>query len=360
MEPIAVVLFVVGLILLVAGAERLVHGASRIARTLGVSPVIVGLTVVAYGTSAPEVVVSVVSVLKGQTSLALGNVIGSNIFNVLFILGICALIAPLVVSQRLVRFDVPLVIALSCLLYGFAYSGNVDRLEGAVFVALAVGYTVYTIVQSRRESDAVKTEYAQKYGGARENAVRLFLDVVWIVGGLAGLIVGSGWFVDGAVAVATALGVSELIIGLTIVAAGTSVPEVATSIVASVRGERDIAVGNIIGSSVFNILVVMGAASVVAPNGIPVSSSALAFDLPVMIAVSVACLPIFFTGSLIARWEGGIFLAYYAAYTIYVILDATSHETLPMFSATMLFFALPVTALTLGFLLIRAIWKPSH
>jgi len=355
MDTFTLVLFLMGLALLVVGADRLVHGASRLARTLGVSPLIVGLTVVAYGTSAPEVAVSVTSGLKGQTALALGNVIGSNIFNVLFILGISALIAPLVVSQQLVRFDVPLTIALSFLTYGFAWDRKISRLEGWVLVALAVGYTVFTIVQSRRESEAVKAEYAQKYGSERESVSRLLLDLVWVVGGLAALVVGSSWFVDGAVSIAQALGVSELIVGLTIVAAGTSLPEVATSIVASIRRERDIAVGNVVGSSIFNILVVLGVVSVVAPSGIPVSPSVLAFDLPVMIAVAVSCLPIFFTGSLIARWEGGLFLAYYIAYTTYLILDATEHEILPMFSATMLFFALPITALTLGFLAIRAI-----
>ena len=169
------------------------------------------------------------------------------------------------------------------------------------------------------------------------------------------LVVGSRWLVDGAIAIAAVLGLSELIVGLTIVAAGTSLPEVATSILATFRGERDIAVGNVIGSSIFNILAVLGLSSVVTPTGLPVSPSALGFDVPVMIAVAVACLPIFFTGRLIARWEGGLFLAYYVAYTMYLILDASNHDALPLFNTTMLFFVLPLTALTLGFLAIRAI-----
>ena len=173
MEPVTLILFIVGLVLLVVGADRLVHGASRLAGVLGVSPLVVGLTIVAYGTSAPEVAVSVTSAMEGQAALAFGNVVGSNIFNVLFILGISALIAPLVVAQQLVRVDVPLMIALSFLVYGFGYDGSVSRLEGMALVALAMGYTVFTIAQSRRESEPIKAEYAQEYGRTPKRSVNL-------------------------------------------------------------------------------------------------------------------------------------------------------------------------------------------
>jgi len=168
------------------------------------------------------------------------------------------------------------------------------------------------------------------------------------------LVLGSRWLVNGAVQVATLLGVSQLVIGLTVVAVGTSLPEIATSVLASLRGERDIAVGNVVGSNLFNILSVLGISAMVAPSGIPVARAALTFDIPVMIAVAVACLPIFFTGHLIARWEGAVFLAYYMIYTLYLVLNSTNHDALPAFSSAMLLFILPITAVTLGILAARA------
>ncbi len=343
-------LLVVGLVFLVAGAELLVRGASRLAAAFGISPLVVGLTVVAFGTSAPEMAVSVQSALSGQADLAVGNVVGSNIFNVLFILGVSALITPLVVSEQLVRLDVPLMIGVSVLLLLLALDGSIDRLEGALLFGAIVGYTWFLIRQSRRESAAEASTAARSDEGGAHTAVKegsWLRNAGLVAVGLTLLVIGSRWLVNGAIEIATALGVSELVIGLTIVAAGTSLPEVATSVLASLRGERDIAVGNVVGSNIFNILAVLGLSGLVAPAGVVVAQSALSFDILVMIAVAIACLPIFYSGYRIARWEGALFLGYYVIYTVYLVIHAADHPAVPAFRTAMLYFVLPLTALTL-------------
>ncbi len=353
-------LFVLGLLLLVAGAELLVRGASRLAARLGISPLVIGLTVVAFGTSTPELAVTVQAGLAGQADIAVGNIVGSNIFNVLFILGLAALIVPLVVSQQLVRLEVPLMIGVSVLFLVMALDGRISGFDGMLLFAGIVAYTVFTVRQSRKESAAVRAEYAQEYGdGQSAGRGRLPLQIALIVAGLVLLVLGAHWLVGGAVVIARHFGVSELIIGLTIVAAGTSLPEVATSIVAALRGERDIAVGNVVGSNIFNILAIAGIASMVTPGGLEVAPALIRFDIPVMIAVALACLPIFASGHLIARWEGALFLGYYAAYVLYLILAATQHAALPSLSVAMLGFVLPLTAVTLIVLLARARRSPG-
>lgn len=338
------VLFLVGLGLLIVGAELLVKGASRMATAAGVSPLVVGLTVVAFGTSAPEMAVSVQSAWDGRPDLALGNVVGSSVFNVLFILGVSALITPLVVSSQLIRLDVPVMMVASGLLVVLALDGAVGRLDGGLLFAAAIAYTVFQIRQSRKETSAIRDEYAHEFG---DRAVPLVRNAGLVVAGLVLLVLGSRWLVAGAVAFAEYLGLSELVIGLTIVAAGTSLPEVATSVLAALRGERDIAVGNVVGSNIFNVLAVLGLAGLASPAGLPVSNALLRFDLPVMVAVAVACLPVFASGSRIARWEGGLFLSYYVAYTLYLVLAAQQHDALPAFSIAMELFVLPLTAITL-------------
>jgi cation:H+ antiporter len=353
LEPLTVLAFVAGLGLLVLGAEWLVRGASRLAAALGISPLVIGLTVVAYGTSAPEMAVSVKSAWAGQPDLALGNVVGSNVFNVLFILGASALIAPLVVSSQLIRLDVPILVGLSFLTLVLAGDGSIGRLDGALLFAGAIAYTVFQIRQSRRESAAAGTPQEEDPGGKRSP---LAVNLAFVGAGLLLLVVGSRWLVAGAVAFAHALGVSELVVGLTVVAAGTSLPEVATSVLAALRGQRDIAVGNVVGSNIFNLLSVLGLSALVSPGGLPAPAALLRFDLPVMVAVAVACLPIFASGAVIARWEGALFLFYYVAYTAYVVLEAQRHDALPAYSAVMQAFVLPLTAVTLAVVGWRA-WR---
>jgi cation:H+ antiporter len=239
-------------------------------------------------------------------------------------------------------------IAVSLLLWALAADGGIGRWDGVLLFALIVAYTVLVIRQSRRETRAIRDEYDEAFAaGPSAWDAHWGGQVLLILGGLALLVLGARWLVEAAIDFARYLGVSELVIGLTVVAAGTSLPVVATSILAAIRGERDIAVGNVVGSNIFNILAVLGASAVIAPGTLTVSPAVLAFDIPVMVAVAVACLPVFFTGSLIARWEGLLFLAYYIAYAAYLILLAARHDALGPFSAVMGGFVMPLTAVTL-------------
>jgi cation:H+ antiporter len=333
-----------GLVALVAGAESLVRGASRLALRLGLTPLVVGLTVVAFGTSAPELAVVVQADVSGQPGMALGNIVGSNIFNVLVVLGASALITPLVVQRQLVRVDVPLLVGVSVVFWLMAADGYVGRLDGLLLTAGVVAYTVIAVRLGRRDMAAAATgdDVARPESGGR-----VALHAGQILGGLGLLVVGADWLVFGAAGIARAFNVSDAVIGLTIVAAGTSLPEVATSIVAALRGERDMAVGNVVGSGLFNLLAIGGLGALMSPAGLAVPEALTRFDLPVMVAVAAACLPIFAAGHRIARWEGGLFLAYYAAYVAYLIMAATAHDALPAFSGVMAGFVLPLTVVTL-------------
>jgi cation:H+ antiporter len=318
--------FVLGITLLIVGADLLVRGAARLAAALGVSALVIGLTVVAYGTSAPEMAVSVGSALNGRSDIALGNVVGSNIVNVLVILGLSALITPLAVAQQLVRLDVPLMLAVSVATTLLAWDGWVSRADGGLLFAGALAYSALAVRLGRSESAVVEAEYreleAALVGTPRRSARAVAGDGARIVSGLVLLLLGAHWLVDSASAVARSLGVSELVIGLTIVALGTSLPEVATSVVAAWRGERDIAVGNVVGSNIFNLLAVLGTTAVVSPVGVAVSPVALRVDLPVMIVVAAACLPVVASGRRIDRWEGLLLLTGYALYVTYLFLAA--------------------------------------
>jgi cation:H+ antiporter len=289
---------------LVLGAESLVRGASKLALSFGISPLVVGLTVVAFGTSAPETTVSVSAVLTGQTDIAVGNVVGSNIFNVLFILGVAALIVPLRVDAQVIRQEVPMMIAASALLLLFVLDQQVSLFESVFLFVLLIGYTTFLVVQSRRQSAVVQSEYAAEIKPAEQSAwdAKLPVQIALVLIGLALLIVGSRWLVTAATGFARELGISELVIGLTIVAAGTSLPEVAASVSAALKGERDIAVGNVIGSNLFNILGCVGAAGIASgAAGLSIGAAVVSFDIWVMLAVAFACLPIFVSGREIGR-----------------------------------------------------------
>jgi cation:H+ antiporter len=350
-----VVLFIVGLVGLIAGAELLVRGASRLAAGLGIPPLIIGLTVVAYGTGAPELTVSLMAVSEGQADLSVGNVVGSNIANILLILGASALVTPLVVSRRLIWIDAPIMIGAAVAAYLFSADGHLARWEGAALFLGAVVYTAFLVRSSRRQSKLSDDgeDYAAALARKRVGRENVVFYVALVFAGLAMLVFGSRWVVASATAFARALNVSELVIGLTIVAGGTSLPELATSLLAGLRGERDIAVGNVVGSSIFNLLVVLGVASATAPGGIAVNSAVLGLDYPILLAASFACLPIFFTGHRIARWEGALFLAYYAAYMAYLGLHAREHTILPLYSGAMIGFVAPLTFVTLAVLSAR-------
>jgi len=349
-------MFIAGLASLVAGASLLVRGASRLALSFGISPLVVGLTVVAFGTSAPEVAVSVGAVLDGRTDIAAGNVVGSNIFNVLFILGASALIAPLVVHAQAIRQEVPVMIGASLLLLALGLDGRIGPSDAILLCGLLVAYTAFLVRQSRRENAIAAAAVADTHRSDMANAGMggLVAQIGLVIAGLALLVLGSDWLVTAAVVFAQRLGVSDLVIGLTIVAGGTSLPEVATSITAALRGERDIAVGNVVGSNTFNILGCLGIAGLASGTaGLGIAPSLLSFDIWVMLAVALACLPVFLSGREIARWEGAVFLGYYLVYMTYLILAANQHDALRPFSTAMLSFVVPLTLVTLVVSLIR-------
>ena len=343
-----------GLIAVTIGADALVRGARSLAKAIGLSPLVIGLTVVAFGTSSPEIAVSVRSALEGElgAGLAVGNVIGSNLFNVLVVVGLSAVVAPVLVSRQLVRADVPLLIVASVLVWALASDGTLGLVDGLILVSALVAYTTSVLVTGRRQS---QRQPARAVRPTRRRPRDWARDTVFVVGGLALLVVGANWLVSGAVDIARSLGVSELVIGLTIVAAGTSLPELATSAAAGLKREGDLAVGNAIGSCLYNLLGVLGLATLAAPSGLSVARGAINFDFPVMIAVAIACLTVFFTGYRIARWEGWVFLGYYAAYTVYLILKATEHHALGSFTVALWGFVIPLTLLTLGVGVVRQV-----
>lgn len=370
------IFLVLGLVVLIYGAELLVRGASGLAARVGISKVVVGLTVVSLGTSAPEMAVSLQSGFAGKTDLLLGNVIGSNIANILLILGFTSLIAPLKVDAKLVRTDVPIMIGLAGVLFLLVLDGVLTRWE-SVFLSLLLVMYLWFLIRENKAEKGRETPHSVKEaslgaepsagGGTVGGTTRTTVppqeegdererDTPWKLGlflliGLGLLVVGARWLVDSAVSFATAFGVSELIIGLTVIAIGTSLPELATSVVAAMRGERDIAVGNVVGSNIMNILAVLGVTGAIIPADIPVSQQALTFDFLVMLGASIACFPIFFHKNRIQRWEGALFFGYFIAYITYLVLDATQNLILETFRQGMVFFALPLTILTLVIIL---------
>lgn len=325
----AIVAVLAGMGVLVAGAEGLVRGAGRLAAAAGVSALVIGLTVVAYGTSAPELAVSVQAALAGTGGVAIGNAVGSNIFNILMILGLSALAGGLVVHQRLVRLDVPLLLAVTALVWWMTADELVGVAEGGVLVAGIVAYSVMSYFAGRREPPQVVAEYDEAFGTPAPEARTGWVGAAGLVGaGLVGLVVGAQLLVWGATELAGALGISDLLIGLTVVAAGTSLPELATSVVAARRGERDIAVGNIVGSNLFNLLAVLGI-SAVAGGGLPVPAETVATHVPTSLLVTLVALPALALGLSVTRWEGGLLLAGYLGYLAYLVLDGVASPAAP-------------------------------
>lgn len=342
-----ILFFLAGLVILILGADWLVRGASRLAAAFGVSPLAIGLTIVAIGTASPEVAVSLQAAVSGQGDLTLGNVLGSNIFNILLILGVTALVAPIVIAEQLIRKDAPIMLGVSLLTFGLALNGNLGAWDGAILLLGLIVYMVFALRQSRRENKAVQKEYAQEFAEKEPRTTRnTVTNLVFIILGLVVLVSGSNLLVESAVDIAHALGVSELVIGLTVVAAGTSLPEVATSVIAALKGESDIAVGNAVGSNIFNLLGVLGIGALVAPGGISVLERVLQFDLPVMVFVALVTLPVFYIDNRISRLEGGLLLSYYVIYVTYIILQAAASSALPTASLFIAIFV-PITFIAL-------------
>lgn len=352
MSAMVLLYLVGGLVALVGGGELLIRGASKIAAAMGVSSLVIGLTIVAFGTSSPELVVSLKASLTGQADLAVANVVGSNIFNILFILGACAAFAPLVVSSQLVRLDVPIMIGSALLMLLFSLNGNIGFWEGAALFSILVIYTIFLIFKSRKESKANKNEEEEV---VKMTPQVILINLAFIAVGLGLLILGGDWFVTAATEIAKSLGVSDTVIGLTIVAIGTSLPEVATSLIATIKGERDIAIGNVVGSNVYNVFAILGLSSMFTPSGLNVANDLLTFDLPLMVGTAVACLPIFIVGLRINRWEGYMFLGTYVLYTVFLILNATEHAFFENYKAGVIYLVGPILLLTLSIISFQAI-----
>lgn len=334
--------FFIGLAILVAGAEVVVRGASRLALSMGVSPLILGLTVVSIGTSAPELAVGITASLEGAPALAVGNIAGTNVLNLLFILGLAAMLRPIPLQLRLLRLELPMIVAASALMTLLALDGILTTPDGLVLLLGAVAYTVLLFRQNRRETQVARPEPARSGESAlgvpalepaalepaaletaRPNAppsvgtrVRYAL---MLVAGIGLSILGADLLVRGAVDIARSWQISEALIGLTIVAIGTSAPELATTLVATVRNERDVAVGNLLGSSIYNILFILGVTCVALPGDLPVDADLLTVDIPLMAGVAVLCVPVFVSGRGVSRLEGSLFVAMYLAYLAYLI-----------------------------------------
>ncbi len=313
-----------GFILLIGGAEILVRGASGLAQSFRLSKVLIGLTVVSFGTSAPEFAVSLQSGFAGQPDILMGNVIGSNIANVLLILGLTSIFVPLIVHESLIRMDVPIMIALSGLLYVMVLDGQLVRLESGFLAVLLFGYLGLLFWMNKKGG---KASIDLNQAAELEHETPIWKDLLYVGVGLVGLVFGARWLVTGAIDIAEYFGVSELIIGITIVAIGTSLPELATSIVAAIRGEKDIAVGNVVGSNIMNILVVLGVSGAILPVDIPIQASSIRIDLPFMLIVALCCFPVMIGGFTIHRWEGLLLFGWFIAFMVYSVLSVKSPET---------------------------------
>ena len=302
-----------GLVLLYYGAEFLVKGGVRIAARLKISPLVVGLTLVAFATSAPELVVSVDSALKGFGNISIGNVVGSNICNIAMILGVCAMITPLNVNKQLFRIDVPLMILSAVVLAVFCvFTGGLNRWQGILFFAGIIFYTWFSIYCARK-SEKQNPEYEK----TADNSGNLLVAVLLVAVGLGALVGGAKLFVNSAVYLAKLCRISDAVIGLTVVAVGTSLPELATSVVAAIKGEKDIAIGNVVGSNIFNILAICGITPLIVPVHAPGISKV---DLAVMIFVSVLLYPMMKSQMSISRKEGVCLFLIYVGYTVYLLI----------------------------------------
>jgi len=314
---LAIIFLLAGLVLLYFGAEGLVRGSSSLALRLGLSPLVVGLTVVAFGTSSPELMVSLKAALAGQADISVGNVVGSNICNIGLILGLCALITPIATSSQIVRVDIPIMLGITALAIALMADGNLGATEGVIFCAILVAYIIFSIYLARRQpADNLGAEFGEEVKISKRG---LAIDILMVIGGLALLVFGARFLVDGAVIIARTYGWSEALIGLTIVAIGTSLPELATSLLAAIKKESDIAVGNIVGSNIFNLVGILGITAIVHPLQ---AAGIGAVDLAVMAGFAVLLWPMAYYQQRITRPEGAMLLLGYLAYVFWLVRSA--------------------------------------
>ena len=352
--------FILGLAGLIVGAEFFLRAVDRFGLKWGVSPMVMGLTVVAFATGAPELAISLKAAMNDSADLVLGNIIGSNIANILLILGITGFITPLQIKLRIVRIDVPIVIAMSIVLYLLALDGVLSLTDGIVLLLGLLTYSVFTFLQIRKNKVDISELYGHEEVELATGTLFYVKNIGLLLAGLALIALGANWMVSSAVTIAQLLGMSELVVGLTIVSIGTSLPEVATSMTAARKGNADIAVANVLGSNIYNIILTLGLTIVIAPGVLEVSRNALMLDMPFMIAVAVGCIPIFLTGFDLDRKDASLFLFYYVAYLIYLILEATGSEYLGWIEKGFFFGILPFTFFYIFSRLIREVLTGLH
>jgi cation:H+ antiporter len=327
MAPVEVFLSVLlGLTALALGAFFFIRGASRIAVRFSLPPMLLGLTVIAFGSAFPKLFIALDTIARGHSELALGTVLGSNIFNVLFILGVCASILPLVVSSEVIRRDVPIFIGSSALGFLLAHDGQLSPEDGWILVGAFVAYNVWLIRESRKDVRIVKKEFAQEFSSTPAEVRSWGRNLIQVGFGLAVMALGAHYFINDSLNIARNGNVPERLVGLTFVAAGTSLLQLGISVIASFRGDRDVVVGSIIGSNIFNALFVLGISALMSPGGISVSAEFRTLDFPMMLVVAITCYPVFVSGKLITRLDGLGFLVCYAGYLIYLIMNAKSDE----------------------------------
>ncbi|MBD3616186.1 MAG: calcium/sodium antiporter [Gracilimonas sp.] len=339
-----VILFIVGLVILIGGAELFLRSVDKFGAAWSVSPVVMGLTVVAFATGAPELAISLQAAVEGKPDLVLGNILGSNVANILLILGIAGLVSPLKITNRIIKIDIPAVIGASTLLFVLAVDGVLSPLDGGIILGALVLYSVFMYTQIRKDRALNRLQQQAKID-VGEPVTSLFYGkyIFFLLAGLVLIVLGSRWMVEAAVEIAGILGISELIIGLTIVSIGTSLPEVATSLAAVRKGDSDTAVANVMGSNLYNILLTLGLTIIIAPGVIDVSASAIKLDLPIMLIVAIACLPLFWPGKLLGRMEAAGFLFYYSVYMAYLVLIAINHPFKEQLEWGMIWIVIPIT-----------------
>lgn len=311
-----IILFFIGLAGLYFGAEWLVRGASRFARSFNIKPVVIGLTIVAFGTSTPELVTSVIAGVRHLNDIAIGNIVGSNIANIGLILGLSALVQPLKVNMKLISREMPIVVGISLLLYLMGWDGILSRQEGVVLLGGIFVYTFYVYRVALKEAKDIEKEYLEfeEFAGiTRDGVVR---DILWIILGLGALVGGAHLLVHSSIYIARVFGISELVIGLTVIAVGTSLPELATSLVATIRKESDISISNVLGSNIFNILAILGIAAIIQP--LQVNTLSLRIDMPVMLLFGILLIPMLTWKFVLTRFQGFLLLAGYVIYVVWL------------------------------------------
>lgn len=317
--------WILGLAALIFGAEILIRAGSRLAALIGIPPIVIGLTIVSVGTSTPELAIGIEAARLGSGSLMVGNIAGTNTVNILLILGLSALLVPLTLEPRTIRVDLPMMVIAAIAMMMMAWDGVMTAIEGLLLVAAAAVYTLAIVHTARRESraDAAESAGAHDIEPAGQPRWDVAFQIALLAAGIAVVVVGADWLVKASIELARLLEVSEAFIGLTVIAIGTSSPELVTTLISTFRGQRDIAIGNLIGSSVHNILFILGITLMVTTGGVTVEPALVAVDIPVMAAVALVCIPVFMSGARISRLEGGLFVATYVVYLTYLIVART-------------------------------------